>query len=252
MRRHDGRSEADLRPVKMQTGYLRHAEGSVLIEVGDTRVLCAATVEERVPQFLLGTGQGWVSGEYAMLPAATSTRTQREIVRGRPSGRTMEIQRLIGRALRSVVDRRVLGERTVWVDCDVLQADGGTRTASVTGGFVALCLALAKLREREIVRGPLLSGSIAAVSVGIVEGRPVLDLDYIEDSAADVDMNVVRTDDGRYIEVQGTAETTPFRRERLDELLSLADSGIERLQEAQKNALGVVLDRLVVRRPSAP
>ncbi len=251
MRRHDGRGEADLRPVRMETGYLRHAEGSVLIHLGDTRVLCAATVEERVPQFLVGKGEGWITGEYAMIPAATSTRNQREIVRGRPSGRTMEIQRLIGRALRSVVDRKVLGERTVWVDCDVLQADGGTRIASVTGGFVALCLALSKLREKDVVRAPLLAGTVAAVSVGIVEGTPVLDLDYVEDSAADVDMNVVRTDDGRYIEVQGTAETTPFRRERLDELLALADRGIDRLHEEQMSVLGPLLDRLLVRKPSA-
>ncbi len=248
MPRHDGRSEAELRPVTMEAGYLRHADGSVLVDVGDTRVLCAVTVEEKVPQFLVGTGEGWVTSEYAMIPAATSTRSQREVTRGRPAGRTVEIQRLIGRAIRSVVDRRALGERTLWVDCDVLQADGGTRAASITGGFVALCLALGKLLEKGVTRGPLLSGLVAAVSVGIVEGRPVVDLDYVEDSAAEVDMNVARTDDGRYIEVQGTAETTPFRREQLDELLSLADRGIDELHARQRDVLGDLLGRLLVRR----
>ena len=248
MLRHDGRKEDALRPVEMVTGYLRHAEGSVLITMGDTRVLAAATVEERVPSFLVGAGEGWITGEYAMIPAATSTRTPRESTRGRPSGRTMEIQRLIGRTLRSVVDRRKLGERTIWVDCDVLQADGGTRAASITGGFVALSLALGKLMEKEVVRKPLLGGLVAAVSVGMVEGRAVLDLDYVEDSAAEVDMNVARTDDGRYIEVQGTAESAPFRRERLDELLALADQGIGQLHERQREVLGSLLERLLIPR----
>ncbi len=232
----------------MTPGYLRHAEGSVLISIGDTRVLCAATVEDRVPPFLKDTGEGWITGEYAMIPAATSTRSPREVTRGRPTGRTMEIQRLIGRALRCVVDRKCLGERTIWVDCDVLQADGGTRSAGITGGFVALCLCLDKLREKGIVTRPLLTGIVAAVSVGIVEGEPVLDLDYIEDSAAEVDMNVVRTDDGRYIELQGTAEATPFRRDRLDDLLALADLGIDSLQARQREVLGGVLGRLIIRR----
>jgi ribonuclease PH len=238
MTRHDGRSPAALRPVRLEPNWLKTADGSVLITVGETRVLCAATVEDKVPPFLKDTGEGWVTAEYSMLPASTSTRTSREVAKGRPSGRTMEIQRLIGRALRSVVDRKALGPRTLWVDCDVLQADGGTRTASITGGFVALALAAAKLREKGIVTRPIFSSLVAAVSVGMVTGTPVLDLDYVEDSAADVDMNVVRTDDGRYIEVQGTAETTPFKRDRLTELLNLADVGIDELQAMQRNAIG--------------
>jgi ribonuclease PH len=238
MTRHDGRSPEALRPVRLEPNWLKTADGSVLITVGETRVLCAATVEDKVPPFLKDTGEGWVTAEYSMLPASTSTRTSREVAKGRPSGRTMEIQRLIGRALRSVVDRKALGPRTLWVDCDVLQADGGTRTASITGGFVALALAAAKLREKGIVTRPIFSSLVAAVSVGMVTGTPVLDLDYVEDSAADVDMNVVRTDDGRYIEVQGTAETTPFKRDRLTELLNLADVGIDELQAMQRNAIG--------------
>ena len=180
-----------------------------------------------------------------MLPAATNTRSTREIIRGRPSGRTMEIQRLIGRALRSVVDREALGERTVWVDCDVLQADGGTRTASITGGFVAMCKAMRKLQQDGLIKRPPLRGTIAAISVGLVEGRPMLDLDYVEDSAADVDMNVVRTSDGRYVELQGTAETTPFHRTQFDQLLDLADAGIDRLQQLQRELLGAGLDNLL-------
>jgi ribonuclease PH len=244
MTRHDGRTPSTLRPIEMTTGYLRHAAGSVLVSVGDTRVLCAASVEEKVPQFLKDKGEGWITGEYAMIPAATSTRTPREVNRGRASGRTMEIQRLIGRALRSVVDRKAIGERTIWIDCDVLQADGGTRTAGVTGGFVAMCLALAKLNGIKPFKRPPLTGTITAVSVGIVSGRPVLDLDYVEDSAAEVDMNVVRTDDGRYVEIQGTAESTPFKRERLDEMLALADQGIDQLLDHQRAAIGPVLDVL--------
>ena len=248
MARHDGRSDEALRPVEMTPDYLKHPKGSVLIEVGQTRVLCNASVDDKVPPFLNGTGEGWVTAEYAMLPAATNTRSTREIVRGRPSGRTMEIQRLIGRALRSVLDRRVLGERTIWVDCDVLQADGGTRTAGITGGFVALCMALRKLQTEGKLQRPPLTGMIAAISVGVVEGRPVLDLDYVEDSAAEVDMNVVRTDDGRYVELQGTAETRPFSREQLDELITLADSGIDRLLDAQRQLLGSGLDNLLIPR----
>jgi len=232
----------------MVPGYLTQPAGSVLIHMGETRVLCTASIEERVPQFLYQTGEGWITAEYCMIPAATDTRTPREVTRGRQSGRTMEIQRLIGRALRAVVDRKQLGERTIWVDCEVLQADGGTRTAAITGGFVALCLGLGKLREQKTLRQPLLTGLVGAVSVGLIEGRPVLDLDYVEDSAADVDMNVVRTDDGRYIELQGTAETTPFGRERLERLLDLADAGIDRLHELQREALGSVLGDLLVRR----
>ncbi|HXV75522.1 MAG TPA: ribonuclease PH, partial [Candidatus Polarisedimenticolaceae bacterium] len=179
MARHDGRTDRDLREIKLAPGYLDHPLGSVMIEMGRTRVLCTASLEERVPKFLHGSGAGWVTGEYSMIPAATDTRRPREIGRGRPSGRTMEIQRLIGRAMRSVVDRRALGERTLWVDCEVLQADGGTRTASVTGGFLALCLALAAMRKNKQLASPVLSGMVAAVSVGIVEGRPMLDLDYV-------------------------------------------------------------------------
>lgn len=244
-RRHDGRADDELRPVKMTPGFLKHPPGSVLVEMGETRVLCTATVEERVPQFLHNSGEGWVTGEYSMIPAATDTRNQREATRGRLSGRTLEIQRLIGRALRCVVDRTVLGERTVWVDCEVLQADGGTRTASITGGFVAMALAMHKLQRDKAFRGPVLAGMLGAVSVGIVEGRPVLDLDYVEDSAAEVDMNVVRTDAGQYVELQGTAETAPFRRDRLDEMLTLADGGIEHLHRAQREAVGGVLDDLL-------
>ncbi len=245
MRRHDGRSADALRAVRMTPGFLKHPPGSVLIEMGDTRVLCTASIEERVPHFLNGTGEGWVTGEYGMLPASSDTRIPREARRGRPSGRTMEIQRLIGRALRCVVDRTALGERTVWVDCDVLQADGGTRTASVTGGFVALALALGKLQQSKTLVRPPLTGSIAAVSVGVVQGEPVLDLDYVEDSAAEVDMNVVRTGDGRYVELQGTAEGTPFDRTHLDRLLALADTGIDALQKLQQQTLGPVFDSLV-------
>jgi len=248
MTRHDGRASDALRDVEIVPDFLSHPAGSVLISMGGTRVVCAASVEDSVPPFLRDTGTGWVTGEYAMLPAATSTRTPREVNRGRPSGRTMEIQRLIGRALRSVVDRKALGSRTVWVDCDVIQADGGTRTASITGGFLALCLALARLRENGKLKRPLLTGLVAAISVGIVEGRPALDLDYVEDSAAEVDMNVVRTDDGRYIEIQGTAETTPFGRQRLDEMLALCDIGIDILQERQREVLGDRLEPLLISR----
>ena len=248
MPRLDGRADDALRVLELTVGYLRNAAGSVLIHMGDTRVLCAATVEEKVPPFLKDTGEGWVTAEYSMLPAATATRTQREVTKGRPAGRTMEIQRLIGRALRSVVDRKALGARTLWIDCDVLQADGGTRTASISGGFIALSLALAKLKEKKLIKPPVLTGMVAAISVGIAEGRPLIDLDYAEDSMAEVDMNVVRTDDGRYIEIQGTAETTPFRRDRLDSMLALADSGIDRLHARQREALGAALDGLMVAR----
>jgi ribonuclease PH len=247
--RPDGREAGALRLVTIEPRWLKAAAGSALITMGDTKVLCAASIEERVPPHLKDSGEGWVSGEYAMLPASGGTRTPREVVKGRPSGRTMEIQRLIGRALRAVVDRHALGTRTVWVDCDVLQADGGTRTASITGAYVALALALAKLREERLITGPVLTGQIAAVSVGVVEGRSVLDLNYVEDAAADVDMNVVRTGDGRYVEVQGTAETTPFDRDRLGSLLALADAGIDRLLAIQRDALGDTLG-LVLAKPA--
>jgi len=243
--RHDGRAPDDLRRVTIEPHWLKHAAGSCLLSMGDTKVLCAVSVEERVPNHMKDTGQGWVTGEYAMLPASGGDRTAREVTRGRPSGRTMEIQRLIGRALRAVVDRKALGSRTLWVDCDVLQADGGTRTAGITGGWVALALALARLREKRLVTLPALAGQVAAVSVGIVEGTPCLDLDYVEDSGADVDFNVVRTGDGRYVEVQGTAETTPFDRKQLDTLLALADVGIDALQTAQREAVGDALSRVL-------
>jgi len=246
MPRHDGRSDDALRPLLITPRWLRHALGSALIEMGDTRVLCAVSVEDRVPPHLKDKGEGWVTGEYAMLPASGRERTPREVAKGRPSGRTMEIQRLIGRALRSVVDRAALGPRTLWVDCDVLSADGGTRTASITGAYVAMALALAKLREDRVVRAPVLTGMLAAISVGMVEGRPVLDLDYIEDSAAEVDMNVVRIDDGRYVEVQGTAETTPYKKEALNAMLALADSGIDRLHQVQREIIGDALPRVLV------
>jgi ribonuclease PH len=248
MHRHDGRADDQLREVTIVPNWLKHASGSALISMGDTKVLCAATIEERVPPHLKDTGQGWVTGEYAMLPASGIDRTPRESAKGRQSGRTMEIQRLIGRSLRTVVDRTALGQRTIWVDCDVLQADGGTRTASITGAYVAMALALSKLRERRTITQPILTGMLAAVSVGMVLGRPVLDLDYVEDSAADVDMNVARIDDGRYVEVQGTAETAPFRKDRLDAMLALADIGIDKLHEAQREALGDALARLTVAR----
>ncbi|MDH3626357.1 MAG: ribonuclease PH [Acidobacteriota bacterium] len=244
MARHDGRSDEQLRSVEMVPGYLENPAGSVLISMGRTRVLCSASVEDRVPPFLVGSGEGWVTGEYAMLPAATDRRSQREVNRGRPSGRTMEIQRLIGRALRSVVDRKQLGDRTLWIDCDVIQADGGTRTASITGGFVAMCLALAGLQEKGVLKRPVLTATLAAISVGVVQGTPVLDLDYVEDSAAAVDMNIVRNDAGEYIELQGTAETTPFDRKQLDRMLELGDMGIDALSQKQSELLGPALDKL--------
>jgi ribonuclease PH len=243
--RHDGRGPRDLRRVTIETGWLKRSPGSALISIGDTRVLCSVSVEERVPPFLVGSGTGWVTGEYGMLPGSSNQRIARESSKGRPSGRTMEIQRLIGRALRGVVDRVALGPRTLWVDCDVLQADGGTRTASVTGAWVALAFALDRLREGGTIAAPALTGQIAAVSVGIVAGTPCVDLDYVEDSAAEVDMNVVRTSDGRYVEVQGTAETTPFRRDGLGALLDLADDGIDRLLAMQRDAVGEALPRVV-------
>ena len=231
--RADGRNPAQLRPLRFTLDVQKWAEGSCTIEMGDTRVLCAATIEERIPPHLRGKGTGWVTAEYNMLPRATSERTQREVVRGRQGGRTMEIQRLIGRALRGVVDTAKMGERTVTVDCDVLQADGGTRTASITGGYVALALAL-----RKIGAEAALDGQIAAVSVGVVEAVALLDLDYSEDSRAEVDFNVVGTDRNTYVEVQGTAETKPFDRASMDRLLELADAGLQQLFAAQRTVLG--------------
>jgi len=235
--RADGRRPDELRPVVIEPHFLPNAEGSVLITVGQTRVICAATIEERVPPWMRGRGTGWVTAEYSMLPRATAERTQREASRGKIGGRTHEIQRLIGRALRATVDMARLGERMVTVDCDVIGADGGTRTASITGAWVALGLALRRIADpADLAKWPL-TGQIAAVSVGIIDGVPVLDLPYSEDSRAEVDMNVAMTAAGAFVEVQGTAEGKPFDRPTLDRLLDLADGGIRRLFEAQRDAL---------------
>jgi ribonuclease PH len=235
--RADGRSHDQLREVRFTRGWLEQAEGSVLVEFGQTRVLVAASVTEGVPRWRKGSGLGWVTSEYAMLPRATSTRTDRESVRGRIGGRTHEISRLIGRSLRAVIDYKALGENTIVLDCDVLQADGGTRTASITGAYVALADAVSWLRDRELMAAEPLTGSVAAVSVGVVDGISMLDLCYSEDSAADTDMNVVMTGDGSFIELQGTAEGAPFDRRLLDELLDLGASGCARLTELQRAAL---------------
>ena len=236
--RSDARPANQLRDTIITPNFLVHAEGSVLIEAGRTRVICAASVEDRVPPFLRNTGKGWVTAEYGMLPRATNTRMQREASAGKVGGRTQEIQRLIGRSLRSVTNLPALGERTIWIDCDVIQADGGTRTASITGAFVALALALEKLRERDVLKSIPLSDYVAAISVGIVDGEPLLDLAYDDDSRADVDMNIVKTGSGRFIEVQGTAEADPFSRDALVTLLDLADSGIKQLVEKQRTLVG--------------
>jgi ribonuclease PH len=238
MSRADGRSPDQLRPVRIARQWLDHAEGSVLVEFGRTRVLCAASVTEGVPRWRKGSGLGWVTAEYAMLPRATHTRSDRESVKGRLGGRTHEISRLVGRSLRAVVDYKALGENTIVVDCDVLQADGGTRTAAITGGFVALSDAVAHLRERGALVAEPLRGSVAAVSVGVVGGISLLDLAYDEDVNADTDMNVVMTGDGRFVEVQGTAEGEPFDRALLDEMLGLASSGCVELTRLQRHALG--------------
>jgi ribonuclease PH len=237
--RPSGRAPHALRPVRIQRGFTRHAEGSVLIEFGDTRVLCTASVEERVPPFLKDSGRGWVTAEYGMLPRSTNTRTDREAARGKQSGRTQEIQRLIGRALRAVTDLAALGPRTVQIDCDVLQADGGTRTASITGAFVALHDAVSWLVERKLLTHSPVKDFVAAVSVGIYQGAAVLDLDYAEDSACGCDMNVVMTGSGHFVEVQGTAEGATFSRRELDALLGLAERGIADLVSEQRRALGV-------------
>jgi ribonuclease PH len=236
--RPDGRAVDQLRPLTITTAYLKHADGSCLIEVGDTRVVCAASVEEKVPVFLKGRSEGWVTAEYGMLPRATNSRMQREATRGGASGRTHEIQRLIGRSLRAVVDMKALGERTVWIDCDVIQADGGTRCASITGGFVALVEALRALRKRGTLAALPVLDHVAAVSVGKVGENVRLDLNYEEDSTAHVDMNVVKTGDGRFVEIQGTAEGDPFSEEEMQALLAVADKGIRELVAAQKKALG--------------
>ncbi len=239
MMRSSKRSADQLRPVRIQRNYTRHAEGSVLVEFGDTRVICTASVEERVPGFLRDRGQGWVTAEYGMLPRSTNTRTDREASRGKQTGRTQEIQRLIGRSLRAVVDLKKLGERTIQIDCDVIQADGGTRTAGITGAFVALHDAVTLLMQRGAVTPSPVRDFVAAVSVGIVEGTPVLDLDYAEDSTCDTDMNVVMTGSGGFVEVQGTAEGAPFSQAQMDALMVLAQAGIRGLIAKQKAALGI-------------
>ena len=242
-RRVDGRDASQLRDTKITPGFIMHAEGSVLIEAGRTRVICTASVEDRVPQFLRNTGKGWVTAEYGMLPRATSTRTQREATAGKVGGRTQEIQRLIGRSLRSVTRLAELGERTIWIDCDVIQADGGTRTAAITGAFVAMVLAMDRMKQQEMIKAIPIRDYVAATSVGIVGGMPLLDLAYEEDSKADVDMNIVKTGDGRFIEIQGTAEAEPFGNDALAGLLDLADKGITALIAKQREIVGSILGR---------
>jgi len=243
MPRFEGRAATALRPVRFTRRYTRHAEGSVLVEMGETRVLCTASVEEKVPSFLKGKGQGWITAEYGMLPRATHTRGAREAASGKQSGRTQEIQRLIGRSLRAVTDLALLGERQVSIDCDVLQADGGTRCASITGSMVALADAIGWLREKKLLARDPLRDFVAAVSVGIVGGEPVLDLDYAEDSSCDTDMNVVMTGRGGIVEIQGTAEREPFTREQMDRLMALAESGISQLVDLQRKALSALVRR---------
>jgi ribonuclease PH len=241
--RSDGRLDEQLRPTRITPNYLLHAEGSVLVESGKTKVICTASVEDRVPPFRRNSGKGWVTAEYGMLPRATSTRTQRESSAGRVGGRTQEIQRLIGRSLRAVTKMEELGERTITLDCDVIQADGGTRTASITGAFVALAFAINKMREQDLIRTIPIVDYVAATSVGIVEGMPMLDLAYTEDSKADVDMNIIKTGAGLYIEVQGTAEAMPFGREALNRLLDLADTGIRQLIALQRGLVGNIVGK---------
>ncbi|CAG1064540.1 Ribonuclease PH [uncultured bacterium] len=236
--RTDGRAPSELRPVKVTRDYLKFAEGSVLIEMGDTKVICAATVEERVPPFLMGKGKGWMTAEYAMLPRSSQKRIQRESSAGKVGGRTHEIQRLIGRSLRAVTDLGALGERTIYIDCDVIQADGGTRTASITGAYMAVHETVSALLKKGVITKMPLLDSVAAVSVGIVGGRALLDLNYDEDSTAEVDMNIIMTGNGRFVEVQGTAESEPFSKDSLAELITLASEGISELASIQKSTLG--------------
>jgi len=241
--RTDGRLPEQLRPTRITPNYLIHAEGSVLVEAGKTKVICTASVEDRVPPFRRNTGKGWVTAEYGMLPRATTTRTQREASAGKVGGRTQEIQRLIGRSLRSVAKLTELGERTIWVDCDVIQADGGTRTASITGGFVAMALAMKRMKDLALIKDIPITDYVAATSVGIVDGTALLDLAYEEDSKAEVDMNLVKTGDGRFIELQGTAEGQPFDRRALDALMELADNGIKELIAMQRTVVGEFLKK---------
>ncbi len=244
MMRNDGRQPNQLRPVSITTGVNKYAEGSVLIEVGETKVICTASVEERVPPFMKGQGKGWITAEYAMLPRATHSRNIREAAKGKLTGRTMEIQRLIGRALRSVVDLQALGERTITLDCDVIQADGGTRTTSITGAFVALTLAVQKLSAKTTFAKYPITDFLASVSVGVIGERALLDLNYDEDSKAKVDMNVVMTGSGKFVEVQGTGEDAPFSRDELNQLLALGEEGIAQLIEKQREALGEQASRI--------
>jgi ribonuclease PH len=243
----DGRENDEMRPVKIVKDFLKYAEGSVLIEVGDTRVICSASVEDKVPQFLKGTGRGWITAEYQMLPRSTEYRLLRESYTGRPSGRSFEIQRMIGRSLRSVVNTGRLGERTVWIDCDVLQADGGTRTASVTGGYIALVLALDNLKTKGLLHSVPLVEQVAAISIGLIGGEVMLDLTYSEDSTAMVDFNAVKNSSGQFIELQGTGEETPFTQDQMMVMLEYADKGIARLLDIQNEVLGDVVKDL--RRP---
>lgn len=242
--RSDGRASDQMRPVVITPNFTKHAEGSVLIDVGDTRVICTASIQEKVPPFLYKTGKGWVTAEYGMLPRATTDRTEREAARGKQGGRTMEIQRLIGRSLRAAINPELLGERTVWIDCDVIQADGGTRTASITGSFVALTLALGRLYIDGMMASWPISAFVAAVSVGIIGGTPSLDLNYEEDSKAGVDMNVVATDKGRFVELQGTGESATFTEEEMTALMGLAKSGIAQLIQKQREVLAPTLTRV--------
>ncbi len=243
--RHEARNVTHLRPIKMTPHFVKHPEGSVLIEVGDTKVICNVSIEERVPPFLRGSGKGWITAEYAMLPRATDQRNIRESSKGKVSGRTMEIQRLIGRALRSVVDLEKFGERTLWIDCDVIQADGGTRTASITGAFVAVVLAFGTLLEKKSIKKMPVKDFLAAISVGVLpDGTEILDLEYAEDSIAAVDMNVVMTGKGEFVEIQGTGEEATFTHAQLQNMLALADQGIEQLIEKQKAILGPLADRV--------
>lgn len=237
MARQDGRSNDELRKLKITKDYIKYAEGSCLIELGETKVITTATVENTVPPFLKGKGVGWITAEYGMIPRSCKTRVQREASKGKLGGRTMEIQRLIGRSMRSVADMSKMGERTIWIDCDVIQADGGTRCASITGSFVSAALALEKMREDGLIKNMPVSNYVAAVSVGILDGKPVLDLNYDEDSSADVDMNIIMTGDGRFVEIQGTAEKEPFKKEDMNKLIALAKKGIDELISAQKKIL---------------
>ncbi len=237
--RPDNRQPSELRKIKVRKGFLKNAFGSCLIEMGETKVICTASIEEKVPQFLKKEGKGWLTAEYGMLPASCNERIARESSKGKPSGRTQEIQRLIGRSLRSIVDLKKIGERTIWIDADVIQGDGGTRTASITGCFIALAEAIEKLRKADILQESPIIDYIAAVSVGIVNGKPVLDLCYQEDSKADVDMNVVMTGSGKFVEIQGTAESEPFSKKEMDTLLNLAKRGISQLIDVQKKTVSV-------------